>query len=818
MVLNGITQAVTVTQEMQFANYAGIIIKYDPPKNGNCQFDAIADQLSTKLVSESNSGITGDTVRERVVKYMDEFEAEFISFHSDNKITWRDYLNTMKITTTFGDHLTLHAACRVFGVRFLVLDVTDESHNLIVSAHKSHELNDTDSSSTETNNDICLLGYYPENKGSHYVSLQASMNDSLRALEMQINKRIQSKSVSVPSVTAQSTSTTTVTSTVQPTVSTTQPNTTNSTPPTSTVTSTTLSTPKGVKQTSWQEWTKSRPWLCTEAGKVFCEPCRSMTGKNFPVLNASESREETAFTVMGVEALTSKKLLKKIDKHARSKRHEACVLNLKKASQDDAKNAFAAQSRRFEEINAHKIAVTERVFRVAYLCAKENMPFAKHPDIIDCHRLNGADMGSLLYSAVTCHDIVSHITSEMKKQLIGHVLKSGTKFSIMVDESTTVSAKCSLIIYIRVIFDGDVINYFLDLVELQDKSGHGIADCILQTLAENGLSVDILKSSLIGFESDGASSLRGIYSGAAVRLQEILGIEIVTFHCMAHRLELAVHYVVKSQTSVSHFRVLCDEFHSVYSHSTKRLLELETCAKELSVQILKIGKVFDVRWLMSSYTAVNALWIDLAALQLHMNKLSKDSSVAGKDKAKFSGLERKLKTWIIVAEMALMRDVLCELSRLSLHLQHRDTSILTVGNHLEVALRALEAMKKVCGSTLQTVMNIVANIQEDDDTTEGIQDGDTFVTLNSGGSGGTGAILKRPSKKDRQDFDRFRKQFLQGLMDNIKQRFPDVLLKSVEVLNTASWPMDDVSKALYGDTQILQLAGSLRINVSLLVK
>ena len=136
------------------------------------------------------------------------------------------------------------------------------------------------------------------------------------------------------------------------------------------------------------------------------------------------------------------------------------------ASEDAAKKAFKLQSSRFEEINAHKITVTERVFRMAYLGAKENMKFAKHSDIIKCHRLNGVDIGSLLYSAVICQDIVSHITADMKKQLIDYIVKSGTKFSIMVDESTTESAKCTLIIYIRVCFDGEVTNYILDLVEL----------------------------------------------------------------------------------------------------------------------------------------------------------------------------------------------------------------------------------------------------------------------------------------------------------------------------------------------------------------
>ena len=317
----------------------------------------------------------------------------------------------------------------------------------------------------------------------------------------------------------------------------------------------------------------------------------------------------------------------------------------------------------------------------------------------------------------------------------------------MVDESTTVSSKCALIVYIRIVFDIEVTNYFLDLVELENRSGKGIAECILKTLIENGLPVELLAKKFIGFASDGASALRGMYSGAATCLQVILGVPFVSFHCIAHRLELAVHCVVKSINSVSHFRILCDEFHNIYSHSSKRLFELNAVAQELSVQILKLGKVFDVHWLMSTYNAGNALWIDLAALQRHMNVLSRDSG-AGIDRSKFSGLEKKLKSWLVVAEIALMRDVLSELRRFSLHRQHRDTSIINVGVHLEILIRALAAMKETCGSTLQFVIDSFNNSNDSDDE----------IVLPAKSN----AIVKTSSKKEQMDFESFRKQFLQG--------------------------------------------------------
>ena len=99
-------------------------------------------------------------------------------------------------------------------------------------------------------------------------------------------------------------------------------------------------------------------------------------------LRSSESREDSAFTTTGVQTLTVKKLLKKTDKHAKSRRHEDCVLNEKIIAEEKTKKAIALQASRFEELHADKIAVTEKIFCVANVCAKENLVFTKHTAII----------------------------------------------------------------------------------------------------------------------------------------------------------------------------------------------------------------------------------------------------------------------------------------------------------------------------------------------------------------------------------------------------------------------------------------------------
>ena len=69
-----------------------------------------------------------------------------------------------------------------------------------------------------------------------------------------------------------------------------------------------------------------------------------------------------------------------------------------------------------------------------------------------------------------------------------------------------------------------------------------------------------------------------------------------TFHCMAHRLELAVKNTVDTVYAVSHFRIFIDTLYKVYSMSPKNQRELNCIADSLSIELLKIQKVFDVRW------------------------------------------------------------------------------------------------------------------------------------------------------------------------------------------------------------------------------
>ena len=117
---------------------------------------------------------------------------------------------------------------------------------------------------------------------------------------------------------------------------------------------------------------------------------------------------------------------------------------------------------------------TNKVFRIAYTIGKMGRPFSDMPVECDVHTLNGVDIGTTLQSDKSCQAILDHIGQEMRskicKVIINDVL---TKIS---DESTSVSKKSALIIYIKVCLPDTVetvevetTTFYLDIVELDNQ-------------------------------------------------------------------------------------------------------------------------------------------------------------------------------------------------------------------------------------------------------------------------------------------------------------------------------------------------------------
>ena len=199
------------------------------------------------------------------------------------------------------------------------------------------------------------------------------------------------------------------------------------------------------------------------------------------------------------------------------------------------------------------------------------------------------------------------------------------KISILIDESTMLSNLSTLIIYLKceTSKSEDIHFMFLDLVELSDQCASGITDSLLQSLNKFKFDDDYLKRNLVAFASDGASTKLGKKSGVASLILHKC-FNIIVWHCLNYRLELAVGDAVKDVTGIYHFQIFMDKLYTLYNRSPKNKIQLKECAEKVDEQLKKIDRIFDVRLVASSFQSVPAVWDNFQSLCLHFESASTD--------------------------------------------------------------------------------------------------------------------------------------------------------------------------------------------------
>jgi hypothetical protein len=117
-------------------------------------------------------------------------------------------------------------------------------------------------------------------------------------------------------------------------------------------------------------------------------------------------------------------LRKKLNVHSNSLSHKAAAVAVKTKDSKLLAGGFAAQA-----TEGH--LETCNVFRTAYYGAKNDRPYSDHPALIELQELNGLNSGRVLHSNVICADIIDHISSEMRKNIVKHILHARPKISVL---------------------------------------------------------------------------------------------------------------------------------------------------------------------------------------------------------------------------------------------------------------------------------------------------------------------------------------------------------------------------------------------------
>lgn len=538
------------------------------------------------------------------------------------------------------------------------------------------------------------------------------------------------------------------------------------------------------------EFKEKNPWLIV-GSKLACETCRivsTLGTEKSSGLKLSQNWIKGTITCNGDnidQQQTS--LRKKIHEHKNSKAHEAADKILVQRKKKALESSFS-------NMRQHQQVTTERIFRSAYKQAKLNRPFYEFETEIDLQICNGLDMGRILHSNVACANIVHHISSEMKKGLVNQLLENNAKFSLTIDESTSLSNKSCLVVYIRTRLEGmkDPHNIFLTLIELCDLSAAGILKSMLDDLKRLGLTENFIQNNLISFTSDGAAVMLGKKSGLSKLLRDKYP-GILIWHCLNHRLELSVHDSIEEVTGINHFKIFMDKVRSVYSASPKNSRQLEECAKDLHQEILKIGRVLDVRWVASSFRTVKAVWQDYKALHKHFEQASNDYTRDSGDRSVYSGLVKMLSSASFVHNLALMYDALEELADLSLQLQNSSVNLIQAHNDISMTIKVFESRIDHPGRS-----SILA-----DASIEQMNFKDVTLIERS----------KVPKIQSKQFYRSLTNNMTHRLFDskNCGEKFEDIM-DDIKVVYPRYWPESGNIPITYGEEKVIKLCERFKIN------
>ena len=121
-----------------------------------------------------------------------------------------------------------------------------------------------------------------------------------------------------------------------------------------------------------------------------------------------------------------------------------------------------------------------------------------------------------------------------------------------------------LVVYGHCIVDGKLECQFLNIKNLPDGRASTIEKSVVDILLDNGLDIANLSS----FGSNGASLMTG-RKGVATRLKALNG-NIISIHCVAHRLALAATQASQSVPYLKRFKEIVDSLLYFYHNSPVR--------------------------------------------------------------------------------------------------------------------------------------------------------------------------------------------------------------------------------------------------------
>jgi len=275
------------------------------------------------------------------------------------------------------------------------------------------------------------------------------------------------------------------------------------------------------------------------------------------------------------------------------------------------------------------------------------------------------------------NELINLLASEIKNKIIEKVIKT-KYFSIILDCTPDTSHQDQMSFIIRSVDISttpiNVTEYFLEFLKVDDTSGKGLFEVILDEIKCIGLDIDNLR----GQGYDNGSNMKGKHQGVQKRLLDINPRSFYT-PCGCHNLNLVLCDMVNSCTKAISFFGVVQRIYSLFSSSTKRWKILKD-----SVPSLTLKSLSQTRW-ESRIESVKAIRFQTPQIRDALFKLEEVSDDP-KIKSEANCLAIfELENFEFLLGMTIWYDVLFAVNSISKSLQSKDM-------HIDVAIDQLRGL------------------------------------------------------------------------------------------------------------------------------
>lgn len=214
--------------------------------------------------------------------------------------------------------------------------------------------------------------------------------------------------------------------------------------------------------------------------RIFCSLCTKYQDRLQAVRNFSSSF---------VDGVTNTALKKdNVSKHQRSDMHKKAV-NMERQLSINEIYQSTPLARAFSSATSEEVSRVSKLFEIAYMLAKEEMPFTKYCAILELEKKHGVKLGNTYTTEHKCKDFTVFIGESMRDDVVDLIQKS-RYISLLMDGSTDCSVVEKEPLYVMFVgMNGKVDCRFFRLKDVSDATSSGLKSLLMESFAEFGIEL-----------------------------------------------------------------------------------------------------------------------------------------------------------------------------------------------------------------------------------------------------------------------------------------------------------------------------------------